>query len=172
MIEYPDLSRMVPQELDAFLSTTGFSSEQNDQIAQAADHNDMYSKIVTWRSIADAGQRNFNANLLLRKQRIFMPDSMRSEFQSLIDLLNQTQVERKRIHIFRETNGVVRQSVFRRRRSNARSIGGCCEPTTFSARAATGSSVKHGHNNSDESCNQRANSNVESPASVIKALLL
>jgi hypothetical protein len=95
MIEYPDLGRMPSQELEAFLSTTGFSSEQNDQIIQAADHNDMYVKIVTWRSIADAGQKNFAANLLLRKQRIFMPNSMHSEFQSVIDLLNKTQVERK-----------------------------------------------------------------------------
>ena len=95
VIEYPDLSRMTPQELEAFLSTSGFSKEQNDQIIHAADHNDMYNKIVTWRSIADAGWKNFAANLLLRKQRIFMPNSMRSEFQLVIDLRNKTQVERK-----------------------------------------------------------------------------
>jgi hypothetical protein len=94
-MEYPDLNKLGQQELDAYLSTTGFSEGQNDQIRQATDHNDMYSKIVTWRSIADAGQQNFDAGLLLRKRRVFMPDSIRSEFQSVLDLLRGAQVERK-----------------------------------------------------------------------------
>jgi hypothetical protein len=95
MIEYPDLNPLSPQELEGFLSTTGFSKEQIDQIRGAADHNDMYVKIMTWRSIANAGQKNFEAELLLRKQRIFMPESIRTEFQSVLDLLRGAQVERK-----------------------------------------------------------------------------
>ena len=55
----------------------------------------MYVKIIIWRSIAHAAQVNFDVNLLLRKQRVFMPDALRSEFQSLIDLLIAAQVERE-----------------------------------------------------------------------------
>lgn len=95
LIEYPDLNRLSSEDLDGFLSTTGFSNEQSDQIRKAKDHNDMYVKIVTWRSIARAAQANFDVNLLLRKQRIFMPDALRSEFQSFIDLLLAAQVERQ-----------------------------------------------------------------------------
>jgi hypothetical protein len=89
-IQYPDLNPLSAQELDGFLSTTGFSKEQCDQIRKAADHNDMYVKIITWRGIAHAAQANFDVNLLLRKQ-----DALRSEFQSLIDLLRAAQVERE-----------------------------------------------------------------------------
>jgi hypothetical protein len=95
MIEYPDLNPLSVQDLEGFLSTTGFSKEQIDQIRDATDHNDMYVKIVTWRSIANAAQKNFEAELLLRKQRIFMPDAVRTEFQSVLDLLRAAQVERK-----------------------------------------------------------------------------
>lgn len=95
LIQYPDLNPLSAQELDGFLSTTGFSKEQCDQIRKASDHNDMYVKIITWRSIAHAAQVNFDVNLLLRKQRIFMPDVLRAEFQSLIDLLRAAQVERE-----------------------------------------------------------------------------
>jgi hypothetical protein len=42
-----------------------------------------------------AGQQNSDANLLLRKRRIFMPNEMRSEFQSVVDLLSAAQIERK-----------------------------------------------------------------------------
>jgi hypothetical protein len=95
LIQYPDLNPLSAQELDGFLSTTGFSKEQCDQIRKATDHNDMHVKIITWRSIAHAAQTNFDVNLLLRKLRVFMPDAMRSEFQSLIDLLSAAQVERE-----------------------------------------------------------------------------
>jgi hypothetical protein len=95
LIEYPDLNRLGSEELDGFLSATGFSNEQCDQIRKAKDHNDMYIKIVTWRSIAHAAQANFDVNLLLGRQRIFMPDALRSEFQSFIELLLGAQVERQ-----------------------------------------------------------------------------
>ncbi|MHC2626071.1 hypothetical protein ACVIW2_008103 [Bradyrhizobium huanghuaihaiense] len=94
-MEFPDLNRLPDEELDGFLSTTGFSKEQNDQIRTAADHNDMYAKIVTWRSIGEAGQKNFDVQLLLRKQRIFMPGAIHAEFQSIVDMLRGAQVERK-----------------------------------------------------------------------------
>jgi len=57
--------------LDGFLSTSGFSKKQIDQIEGAANHHDMYLKIMIWRSIANAGQKNFEAELLLRKQAHF-----------------------------------------------------------------------------------------------------
>jgi hypothetical protein len=96
LIQYPDLNALSAPELEGFLSTTGFSKEQCDQISQAKNHNDMYvKKIVTWRAIANAAQANFDVNLLLRKLRIFMPDALRSEFQSLVDLLTAAQIERE-----------------------------------------------------------------------------
>jgi hypothetical protein len=95
LIQYPDLNPLSSEELDGILSTTGFSRQQCDQIRKAKDHNDMYVKITTWRNIAHAAQANFDVSLLLRKQRIFMPDALRSEFQLLIDLLIAAQVERE-----------------------------------------------------------------------------
>jgi hypothetical protein len=95
LIQYPDLNRLNAADLDGFLSITQFSKGQCDQIRQAADHNDMYVKIMTWRSIAHAAQAIFDVRLLLRKQRVFMPDALRSGFQSLIDLLSAAQVERE-----------------------------------------------------------------------------
>ncbi|WP_144030655.1 hypothetical protein [Bradyrhizobium japonicum] len=95
LMEYPDLKRLTTEELDGFLTTSGFSREQADQVRQAADHNDMYVKVLMWRSIANAGQKNFDAELLLRKQRIFMPEEIRKQFSALHDLLRGAQVERR-----------------------------------------------------------------------------
>jgi hypothetical protein len=95
VIEYSDLNQLTPEDLEAFLSATGFSDGQVDQIRKAPDHLDMYLKIVTWKSIANAAQENFETNLLLRERRIFMPDTIRSQFQGVIDLLNAARVERK-----------------------------------------------------------------------------
>jgi hypothetical protein len=91
----PILTRLSPEELDGFLTTTGFSKEQCDQIRDAADHNDMYVKIVSWRFIAAAAVKIFDARLLLRKQRIFMPEDLRAQFKGLIDLFSGAQVERQ-----------------------------------------------------------------------------
>src|SRR5579872_3511217 len=46
VIEYSDLNQLTSQDLEAFLSTTGFSDGQVDQIKTAVDHTDMYKKIV------------------------------------------------------------------------------------------------------------------------------
>jgi hypothetical protein len=95
VVEYPDLNQLSDPDLEAYFSTTDLSKIQVDQILQATDHNDMFRKVTAWRSIAIAGQENFEVNLLLRERRVFMPDSIRSEFQGVIDLLDAAQIERK-----------------------------------------------------------------------------
>jgi hypothetical protein len=92
--EYPDINKFNDEDLDAFLSTTGFSKQQNDQIKAADDHLDMFMKITTMRRIIDAQQKIYDARVLLRKQRIFMPEAVRFDFQSFIELLSGAQVER------------------------------------------------------------------------------
>jgi hypothetical protein len=94
-MEYPDLNKLGRDDIESFLSTTPFSKEQRDQILQAADHNDTYMKIVIWRSIAHAETVIFKARLLLRMQRIFMPDDLRAQFQALIELCAAAQLERQ-----------------------------------------------------------------------------
>jgi len=89
---------MSAAEIEAYLGTTEFSKGQIEQIAQAADHNDMYVKVVIFRQIAEAAFKIFDARLLLRKQRIFMPAAIHDRFQSLIDMLSAAQVERELQH--------------------------------------------------------------------------
>src|SRR5579872_6779534 len=49
MIQHPDLNKMSSDEIETYLGTTEFSKGQIEQIAQAADHNDMYVKVVIFR---------------------------------------------------------------------------------------------------------------------------
>ena len=55
----------------------------------------MFKKIVSWRSIADAGSKISDAQLVLRLRRIFIPDDVRLEFKTVIDLAHGAQIERR-----------------------------------------------------------------------------
>lgn len=94
-LEFPDLRSLDHEELRSYLELSGFSQEQIIQVGQADDRNDAFTKVTIWRQIATARTDIFEANLLLKRQRIFMPDGLRAQFQELIDLMNGAVVERK-----------------------------------------------------------------------------
>jgi hypothetical protein len=95
MIQIPDFPRMQNDELLAFLETTDFSGGEKKIFMEATDRTKAYSDIVNWRAIARAGQEIFDARLLLRKQRIFMPHEIRKQFADALDILSAAQVERR-----------------------------------------------------------------------------
>lgn len=94
-IEFPDLSGLKDEELRSYLATVDFTDQQIKQVTDATDRKDAYVKVIMWRSIAKAINDVFEVRLLLRKQRIFMQDNLREQFQAVIDLMNSAAIERK-----------------------------------------------------------------------------
>ena len=83
MVEFPDLNTMSADELRVYLEATDFSKQQIDQVINAANHNDLFVKVVHWRNIARAGGEVYEARLALRKRQIFIPDDIRGEFSAV-----------------------------------------------------------------------------------------
>jgi hypothetical protein len=63
---FPDLDRLLAEDLAAFLETTELSAPQRQQVTSATKKVDMYSKIMDLRGINTAGSAIFETRLLLR----------------------------------------------------------------------------------------------------------
>jgi hypothetical protein len=91
---YPDLHQLSAEDLGGFLDSTEFSEQQKKQVRDATDKNRMFSKITQHRDIAEAGQRIAATQSYLHKKGIFMPESLKVEFSSAIQVLWDAQIER------------------------------------------------------------------------------
>ncbi|MDI2078316.1 hypothetical protein, partial [Bradyrhizobium sp. Mp27] len=60
-VELPDLARYSEEERQVYLNNTDFSSLQKQQVLEAGNPTDMYSKVFLWRKIANAREAIFRA---------------------------------------------------------------------------------------------------------------
>ena len=89
---------MNDEEINNYLHTTELSTGQKDQVRGAKDPNDTLSKILQWRFIARAGEQVFLTHRVLRKERIFLSEELRTEFLRLLDIVSGAYVQRKIEH--------------------------------------------------------------------------
>src|SRR5262249_38157559 len=90
---FPDLDRLSPEDVAAFLETSELSVPQRQQVLNATKKVDMYSKIIDLRQINTAGRAIFHVRLLLKTHGIFFQSSIVDEFKKAIDLLGKAQIE-------------------------------------------------------------------------------
>lgn len=93
-MEFPDLNKMTAEEVASFLNSTDFSEAQKDQVSAAADKNKLYSRVVELRLLNRAQNDIYDTRLLIRKQGIFVPTPLVSQFEEALKILHAAQIER------------------------------------------------------------------------------
>jgi hypothetical protein len=61
----------------------------------ATDREKEYTTILKWSMVREAGADIYQARLILREQRIFMPEGLTKEFSEVIEQMSGAQVERR-----------------------------------------------------------------------------
>jgi len=92
-MSFPDMSRLSDDDATTFLETTELSGTQKKQVLEAADKNQMYSKIVRQRTINIAGAAIYEGRLVLRTSGIFIPAAVARSFKEAFDKLSGAYVE-------------------------------------------------------------------------------
>ena len=93
-MSFPDLNNLSESDLATFMESTGLSNPQRQQVLNAKDKNEMYSKILRLRTINSAGAAIYNGHQILRTEGIFIPASMAKSFKDALNKLAGAQVER------------------------------------------------------------------------------
>jgi len=79
----------------AYLLTTNFSEEQRREVLKATDKNRAYSRQITANHIGEAGRAVFDLRQAIRKNTIYLPEALTSEFKEAIELMSAAQIERR-----------------------------------------------------------------------------
>jgi hypothetical protein len=93
-IRHPDLNRLTVEEVTTFLLSTDLSEEQKRDVEKAENKNDVYARTVELNTINEAGRDIYDLRQLVRKNSIYMPEELTTEFKNVIELLSGAQVER------------------------------------------------------------------------------
>ena len=93
-IQHPDLQRLSEEELNQYLETNDLSDRQREEIMNAPNKNKAFSRLIEIKQINDAGLAIYKARNLIRKQAIFMPDSLLNDFEKMMKRLSAAQIQR------------------------------------------------------------------------------
>jgi demethoxyubiquinone hydroxylase (CLK1/Coq7/Cat5 family) len=93
-MSFPDLNKLTVSDLATFIDSTELSAPQRQQVINADDKNEMYSKILRLRTINLAAAAIYDGRQTLRTNGIFIPAPMAKIFKDAFNKLNEAQVER------------------------------------------------------------------------------
>jgi hypothetical protein len=85
-MQYPDLTRMSEAQISEFLDTTEFDKAQKLAVQNSKDKNASFSHIVRRIWINKAQSIYYEMKLFLHKQGIFIPKSIKEEFDAASEL--------------------------------------------------------------------------------------
>jgi hypothetical protein len=94
-IRSPLFENMSEEEVKSFASASGLSEEDQKTLLAATDRAKAFTTIEKWRMVREAGMDIYQARLMLREQRIFMPEEITKEFSDVIERMSSAQVERR-----------------------------------------------------------------------------
>jgi hypothetical protein len=96
--QVPDLRRLSDVETRRYLETCDLSDQQREKIMEADDGADGRAKALVRytevNQINAAGLAIFNAQSLIDKQAIFIPDELLASFEAMVKRLRAAQVQR------------------------------------------------------------------------------
>ncbi|MCK1511367.1 hypothetical protein IVB22_02020 [Bradyrhizobium sp. 190] len=95
MMTIPRFSTMSADDLTSFMASSDLDEREKEMLLNATDREKEYAKVINWRTVSLAETDIYQARLVLREQRIFMPASITSEFASVIDKMSGAQVQRR-----------------------------------------------------------------------------
>jgi hypothetical protein len=85
--QYPDVNRMSGPHLEEFLKDSQLMEWQKVELREAKDKTSYYSKAIFWHRRTSARNSLNQFHLYLIKNGIFIPESLRSNFSQMDDLL-------------------------------------------------------------------------------------
>jgi hypothetical protein len=95
MTTVPDFSSMSDEEVMVFGAGSGLDNDEVDALLKADDRQKKYSSILSWQKVNEAGTDIYQARLVLREQRIFMPKTLTEQFAEVIEQMSGAQVQRR-----------------------------------------------------------------------------
>lgn len=95
LIMLPDFGRMSDDNFEEFLSSSDLSDHERRSLRGAVNRQREYTSILCWRRVREARNDIYQARLTLREQRIFMPSSLTTEFNDVIERMSEAQIERE-----------------------------------------------------------------------------
>jgi hypothetical protein len=95
MITIPEFERMSDDEAKKFAASYGFTDDEQSALLTAADRREEYVRVVRWKNTMQAARDIYQARLILREQRIFMPPELTRQFGEIIERMSNVQVEQR-----------------------------------------------------------------------------
>ncbi len=103
-IEFPPLNRMTDDQITDFLIQSEFDAASVQNILASSDREQSFSRAFTWRQIVKARKDNVAFIQELRRQRVFISNDIRQQFNSAVDICSGAQAQRQIDHA-RGTSG-------------------------------------------------------------------
>ena len=104
-IQYPPLNKMSDDKIKEFLESTDLDAGTIRDILASNDRERSFSRAHTWRQINRAAKDNFACIQELRRQRIFISDDIRKQFDSALKIITGAQAQRQVDHSYSRTSG-------------------------------------------------------------------
>jgi hypothetical protein len=94
-IQYPPLNTMSDERVTEFLKNNEFDEAIVRDILASNDRERSFLRAHTWRQINQAGKDNFACIQELRRQRIFISDDIRRQFDNALNIVTAAQAQRQ-----------------------------------------------------------------------------
>jgi hypothetical protein len=89
---------MADDRIVEFLTSNEFDTTVVRDILASKDREQSFSRAHTWRQINQARKDNFVCIQELRRQRVFIPDDIRRQFSSALEICTGAQAQRQVDH--------------------------------------------------------------------------
>lgn len=91
--QHPDLDRVSPAQLEDFLDSSFLANWQKDEIRSTEKRTDYYRKASNWHRISEARTTCRDFHIYFKKNGIFIPEAIKSQFSHLDKLIYDALVE-------------------------------------------------------------------------------
>jgi hypothetical protein len=93
--QYPDVNRMTPQHLDAFLAKCKLAEWEQDELSASSDKSKYYIDRISWHRIYETRITCGEFQRYLLKNGIFIPTDLKTKFSKLEELIRSALIEHK-----------------------------------------------------------------------------
>ena len=91
----PDVNRMTQAQLDDLLERSEFATWQKDELLTEQDKTLYYADTMTRRNLIAAHNKFMEFDAYLTKSGIFIPKSLKAQFEALNLLMHEAVMERR-----------------------------------------------------------------------------
>jgi hypothetical protein len=93
--EFADLSKKGDDEFDEWAENIRLPADIAASVKTSKDRNRAYGRYLQWKAISEALRLHYDARQCVRKQGIFIPQELETQFLCNLDLISQTLAGRR-----------------------------------------------------------------------------